>query len=140
MKRNIVVIFSFLCLTSACKFPDRKLDIDKVVKIYVDSSQQVLKVDELVSLYNKDRIVYEQTYQDSSIFIMGNIKSVDIEHWEVLLNTNYVDANVVCLVKDSTLLQYLNVADKVLFKGTCKAVGGDGLILITNCELAQFKK
>jgi hypothetical protein len=133
----IIVCFFFLILS--CDSGNRKANVDNAVYIYIDSSQQVLAPEELVSIY-EDRIAYEKAFRDSSIFIMGNIKSIDKEHGEVLLENTYVSTNVVCVVKDSVVLQSLKVSDKVLFKGICKTVGGEGLILIGQCELAQFKK
>lgn len=128
-----------LFLLQSCGSGDRKAKVDNTVAIYVDPSQQVLTADSLAAIYNRDKAVYDRTFKDSTIFVTGNIESIDQEHGEVLLEHSYPHTYVICLVKDTLVLPVLKVSDKVVFKGLCRVVGGQGVILIGQCELAQFK-
>lgn len=132
-------VLSFALFLSACGNAKRKEQLERASDmIYVAPSQPVLATDELAGFYRQDRAAYRKTFNDSSIFITGNIQYVDEGHGEVLLENNS-GIDIVCLV-DSATAQLLRKPDKVLFKGTCKYVGGDNLILIRGCALARIKK
>jgi hypothetical protein len=128
-----------LFLLQSCGTGDRKVKVDDRVSIYVDASQPVLPADSLAAVYNRDKAAYNRTFKDSTIFVTGNIESMDQEHGEVLLKHSYPGIDVVCVVKDTLVLPALKVSDKVLFKGVCHVVGGHGVILIGQCALAQIK-
>lgn len=137
---NIFAISSFLFFLSSCEINDRKEKLETALNIIkVDSSQQIIEANELAGLYSNKRTVYDQTFRDSSIFIMGNIQRIDKEHGEILLRNDY-GKDIVCLMKDSITLQFLKRSDNVLLKGVCKTGPGYGVVLIEKCELAQFRK
>jgi hypothetical protein len=136
---NVLAVSSFVFFLSSCENNDRKEKLETALNIiHVDSSQQIIEANELAGLYSKERTAYDKTFHDSSIFILGNIQRIDKEHGEILLRNKY-GKDIVCLMKDSTTLQFLKRSDRVLFKGVCKAGPEYGVILIGQCEIAQIK-
>jgi hypothetical protein len=139
MKKNALISFAIsLLFLSACHNSERKAKLDNAVSIHVSTSQHIIKPDELLAIHNKDVAAFKKNFHDSIILIDGDIDDIDLEHGEVLLRNSFEHNYVVCLVKDSTILSLLRESDKVLFKGICKEVGGNGLVLIDSCQLVQL--
>jgi hypothetical protein len=130
----------FLFFLPACMGNNRKEKLEHALNVIsVDSSQHVLTAEELAEIYNRNPSIFKKTFHDSSLFVKGNIQSIDEEHGEILLTNSYSN-DIICLTDDSIMLSLLRRSDKVLFKGVCKSEGGPGLILIDKCELAQIVK
>lgn len=138
--KNILPFFllCILLIISACNNTDRKTKLENKITVHVDTSQRILEPDELLNLRNSNFPTYSKKFKDSSIFIQGYIQHVDNQEQEVLLENSCDGCNVVCLLKDSAVLPLLKRSDRVVFKGICKIVSGNKLVLIVQCELGQL--
>lgn len=136
---NVFAICAVMLLLPACTNIHKKEKSENALQVvYMDAAQQIVTADALAGWFSKDRLSYEKTFRDSSIFIMGNIQRIDEAHGEVLLR-NDSDKDIVCLMKDSTNLPLLRRADNVIFKGICKTGPGYGVVLIGQCEVARMR-
>jgi hypothetical protein len=138
LKPNRLITLCTVLFFFSCGGPGKKDGLDKIRYVPVEPTAKIFKPDELLSMHNYDKSNYDRTYKDSSIFVEGYIRRLDKEHGEVLFDHNIPGNDFICLMKDSTDLQTLRKFDKVLFKGKCKPVGSENLILIINCEMAQI--
>lgn len=127
------IVISTVLSVAGCVSHDSDVAPDNVKFISVGPSTRIYKPEELLNLQVDDRLNY-----DSSIFVKGIIKRLDPEHGEILLNHSFQGKDFICLMKDDADFAILKKYDKVLFKGVCKKVGNDNLILLVKCELAQL--